>query len=143
MRYSSTLNQLFSHNSPGRRVRISALATREGKWAIRTMSVTASQRPPLPEHCSLVAFSPCTRPLLYVVSHRAPSPLQAILRGARAMGVSVSPSASVLNVVTARAMLPGLATMFASLGAIRVRYHPARLLLAKCPNRHYQSYTLS
>ena len=43
------------------------------------------------------------------------------------MGVSAAPSASVLNFVTARAMLPGLSIMFASLGSIKVRRRQAEL----------------
>eukprot|EP00752_Nemacystus_decipiens_P010518 g9366.t1 len=42
----------------------------------------------------------------------------ALLRGARALGTT-APSASVLNTVTARAVLPGVALMLASLGATK------------------------
>eukprot|EP00904_Undaria_pinnatifida_P002163 jgi/Undpi1/11948/HiC_scaffold_4.g01647.m1 len=44
----------------------------------------------------------------------------AVLKGARAVGASASPTGSVLNLVTARAMVPGLALMFTSLGSMKV-----------------------
>eukprot|EP00904_Undaria_pinnatifida_P002166 jgi/Undpi1/11950/HiC_scaffold_4.g01649.m1 len=44
----------------------------------------------------------------------------AILRGARALGNSASPSPSVMSLVAARAMLPALVTMSIALGAIKV-----------------------
>lgn len=44
----------------------------------------------------------------------------AVLRGAHAASVSASPTASFLTLVTVRAMLPGLAMMFASLGSVKV-----------------------
>lgn len=48
-------------------------------------------------------------------------PEQALLRGARAVtATAASPSAPVLNAVTARAMLPAVALTFASLGTVKV-----------------------
>lgn len=47
--------------------------------------------------------------------------MQALLRGARAVGTATSsPSASVLSTATARAVLPGVALMLASLGSAKV-----------------------
>lgn len=51
--------------------------------------------------------------------------LKATLRGARAVSAA-SPLSPVLNLVTARAMLPALVVTFASLGLIKVRYDYTR-----------------
>lgn len=43
-----------------------------------------------------------------------------MLRGARAVSTAASPSGPVLNLVTARAMLPAMLVTLASLGAVKV-----------------------